>query len=212
MSRAEWILGGMLVVLLVVVAALAIMFWFQPEAPVALPQTAQIASTPSYIGQTSLSALIAAQKEAAAWQADAQLLKAAATWPQGADEEFVSDAKTAWSFTFYSPGRQATAVISVVENQASFLREKEVDNPLSPLPVSSWRIDSPAAVRTMLNEGGEAFLQREGVTTMAMNLSTVSENGRVEWFISLFGEQTGHSFSVRLDAATGEILEVFDAT
>ncbi|MCP4428811.1 MAG: hypothetical protein GY803_30365 [Chloroflexi bacterium] len=213
MSRAEWILGGMLVVLLVVVAALAIMLWVQPAESVPgepSQRPAVVAPTPSYLGQTAFSASTAALREAQTWQADAALLKATATWPQGASIEMISEGASAWNFTYYSPGRQTSAIITVVDGQTSFLRENTVDDALSPLPATSWRVDSSTAVQTMLDKGGARFLRRERISTLVMNLTTINASNRVEWFVSLIGEQTGNSFTIRLDAATGEVIEIIE--
>jgi len=211
MSRAEWILGGLLVVLLVIVAGLAVMLWLQPDAlPVVEAPPPLIAPPSAYAGQTAFSASTAALREAQVWQADATLLKATATWPQGASLETISAGAEAWNFTYYSPGTQATAVITVVDGQASFLRENALDTALSPQPETSWRVDSPTAVQTMIDAGGGRFFRREPVATLVMNLTTLNQEDRVEWFISIIGEQSGDSFTIRLDAATGEVIEIIE--
>jgi hypothetical protein len=46
---------------------------------------------------------------------------------------------------------------------------------------------------------------------LIMNLTTDGPDGRIQWFISLFAPQTRHSFTIRLDAASGEVLEVIHA-
>ncbi len=212
MSRAEWILGGVLVVLLVVVAGLAVMLWLQPDAPpvAEAPPTPLVAPAPSYTGQTAFSASTAAQREAKSWQADATLLKATATWPQGASLETLSKGTEAWNFTYYSKEAQATAVITVVDGRASFLRENSVNNTLSPQPETSWRVDSSTAIQTMIDSGGGRFFRRQPVATLVMNLTTINEEARIEWFISIIGEQSGDAFTIRLDAATGEVIEIIE--
>jgi hypothetical protein len=40
-----------------------------------------------------------------------------------------------------------------------------------------------------------------------MMLSTSNETGRIEWFVSLFGDQTLGSLTMRIDATSGEVLE-----
>lgn len=208
MTKAEWILGGMLAVLLLVVAGLAVAMWRRPDVATAPPQLdGNLVAVSSE--QTALSALAVAQREASDWQADAQLVKGTATWPQG--NPALEAGKAAWSFTFYSAQADRTAVFTVTDYEASFLQERPFPQSLQPANVTGWKVDSQKAIELMLAEGGRSFLEQAGAATMLMNLTTVNENGRIEWFISLINEQTRQSFSLRLDATSGEVLEKLDA-
>jgi hypothetical protein len=62
-------------------------------------------------------------------------------------------------------------------------------------------------IQQFLGQGGAEFMTSNGVTTLTMMLSTGNENGRIEWLVSLFGDQTLNSLTMRIDATTGEILE-----
>lgn len=210
MNKAEWILGGMLAALLIVVAGLAIMLWQQPDQLTAPP--APIEGTSDYIEQTALSAFAVAQREASQWQSDAQLIKATSTWRQSKDEQTINDGKAAWSFTFYTPTGNSASVISVSGFEASLISSRLLDTGLIPANETGWKVDSGDAVKIMLDEGGREFLRDEGMATMLMNLTTLNENGRIEWFVSLINEQTGNSFSIRIDANNSQILDVSDAS
>ena len=93
MSRLEWILGIVLLVLLVVVIGLALSLWLGPETNIASPLSGpeaaaagyadDIAPTRSTPQQTAKNAYVSAQKAAQGWQEDAVLVSATATWPQG---------------------------------------------------------------------------------------------------------------------------------
>jgi len=63
----------------------------------------------------------------------------------------------------------------------------------------------------LLAQGGQEFLAREGVTSMVMTLTTDNENGRLEWLIGLFAPQTENTLALRLDATSGEILEIIQS-
>lgn len=211
MSRTEWILGGLLVVLLVIVAGLALLLWLQPDLSDPPSVTIQpIAYTPAYDGQTALVASVVAQQVAQGWQPDAKLYRATATWP-GVTVATAQTGATTWDFTYYSPGQTAVSAISVIENQATLLQNSASDNPLAPLDVAGWKINSPEAVVSLLREGGQSFIEQEGLVTLIMTLTTDNGNGRIEWFLSLFGDQTGNSFTIRLDATSGEVLEIIQA-
>mgnify|MGYP001795169831 CR=1 FL=1 len=214
-SRAEWVLGGLLVVLLVIVAGLGLLFWLQPDfsQPPALPATnlqAGVAPTPAFAGETALAASVSAQDVATNWQADAQLVGASATWPQGASLEVLRDGASAWTFNYYSVAAQETAVLSVIDGNATLLQTFTAEIAPEPLNVTGWKIDSALVVDTIFREGGTAFAEQEQVITMFMELKTNSDDSRLEWLVTLIGEQSGRSLTLEVDATTGVILERYD--
>ena len=216
MNRLEWILGIVLVVLLIAVAVVSLLFWFGPrqtavvqtEDPL-LEQALKIEPTPIYEGNTAKVAYAAAQNAAQAWQADAQLLNATATWPQGATAQQLVDGETSWSFTFYSPSAQETALISVVEDEATLISTAAhtQENPV--LNVSGWNLDSQEVIRSLLQEGGNDFINQEQVTTLttALFAEDQEQNGRIEWQASLISLANGRALTLRIDATSGEILD-----
>ena len=219
MNRLEWILGIVLVVLLLVVAVLSLTFWFRNDrtavsgpaansATIIAQRADDIAPTPAYDGRSAIVAYATAQNTAVAWQPDAQLLNAQATWPQGATAEKLLEGEESWGFTFYSPSAQRIAVFSVVEDEASLVSEGEHRQTEPLLSASGWNLDSRDAIETFMSGGGRTFLADRGVSTMTMALlaSDTEGNGRLEWQISLFSLQNGQAFTMRLDATSGEVL------
>jgi hypothetical protein len=80
---------------------------------------------------------------------------------------------------------------------------------LNPLNIAGgWKVDSPEAVRILMAAGGRDFLAREGVVSMVMTLTTDNDNGRLEWLVGLFAPQTENSFSIQLDATSGDVIEI----
>ena len=217
MNRLEWILGIVLIILLAIVAVFSLLLWFRPdgEQPTASDSAAavavranQIAPTSTFDGQTAKIAFTAAQPVAANWQSDAALLNASATWPQGASSRELIEGETTWSFTFYSPQSKATALISVVEGAATLVSTGDYSAPNPILAANGWQLDSKDAIEQFLTEGGETFINNNGVTNLTMMLSTSSEAGRIQWLVSLFSTQTLRSYTMELDATSGEILTV----
>jgi hypothetical protein len=219
MNRLEWILGIILVVLLIAVAALSLTFWFRndrtavPTAGINSATTValradDIAPTPAYDGRSAIVAYAQAQNAAAAWQADAQIMTAQATWPQGATAEQLRQGQESWGFTFYSPAAQQIGIFSVVADQVMFVSEGEHQQTDPLLSASGWNLDSQDAIETFMAGGGGRFLAEGGVSTLTMALlaSDTEGNGRLEWQISLVSLQTGQAFIMRLDATSGEIL------
>lgn len=210
MNRLEWLLGFLLVVLLVIVAILSILFWYnssQSGIQVTPTSVALVAPTSAFQGQTARVAFAAAQRESVKWQADAKLLSASATWPTGASSQEVLTGETTWGFVFYSPTTLETAVYSVAENQAVLISQTVQKQSVSALEVTGWNLDSSDVMKLFFSEGGSNFMSQEGVTTVTMMLTTNNDNGRIEWLLSAFSSQTGHAFTIRVDATSGDILE-----
>jgi hypothetical protein len=205
MSRTEWILGVLLALLLIFILILGAIFFFQPgerrtEAPVA--------PTSQFAGQTAVEAYLSAQAEAVKWQPDAALVKASATWPQGADRATLLQGKTTWNFNYYSPASQTTAVVTVIDAVATLGSSRPAEAALAPVNVSAWSIDSHEAIQAMLRSGGDQFLELNGVSTLTVSLATDTAEGRTEWFLSLFAVSNGKSYTVTMDATSGEIINV----
>ncbi|MCL4262464.1 MAG: hypothetical protein KJ069_04585 [Anaerolineae bacterium] len=221
MNRLEWILGIVLVLLLVVVAALSLIFWLRPETTVNLAgpaantgtviarQAAVVAPTSVYTGETALIAYARAQGAAAAWQSDARLLNVQATWPQLANAQELRDGKTTWGFTFYSPTAQEIAVISVVEEAARIVSQGPHQQTAALLNATGWNLDSDQAITRLLEAGGSQFVAETGVSslTMMLTMDDSEANGRMEWQLNLIAPQHGRGLKMRIDATNGEILE-----
>lgn len=194
-----------MVLLLVIVGGLAFTMWFRPETADPSVLTAQTDLTG---GQTALAALATADKQAETWQADAQLLKATASW-SARDGLPYSSGRASWAFTYYSPSETAVAQITVADDQASPPLISQADIPLTLMDSSGgWRINSPQAVEQIMAHGGSEFLSGKSDTSISLSLSTVSVNGRMEWLVSLFDEQSDDFMAMRLDATSGEVLEI----
>lgn len=212
MSRLEWFLSGLLIILLLVVAGIAILFWLRPETPTSTTESVAIAPTSLFIGQTAHVAHAVARPLAVEWQADAQLHKASATWPQGTEFSELRQGEATWSLTFYSASTQSIIVISVTDGVATQVATNTIENPLTVQDVSSWKINSNEANQKLLDQGGTLFINQYGVTTLTVALTMGNESGRIEWLLSLFAPATGESFTIRLDANSGDVLEIMDTT
>ncbi|HUM71751.1 MAG TPA: hypothetical protein PLK31_23235, partial [Chloroflexota bacterium] len=158
---------------------------------------------------TSLMAYGRAQGAAAAWQPDARLLNTQASWPQVNNAQELRHGKTTWGFTFYSPGAQEIAVISVVEDTARVVSQGPYQQTGNLLNASGWNLDSQEAVATLLSAGGSQFLGETGVAslTMMLTMDDSDGNGRMEWQLTLIAPQHGRGLKMRIDATSGEILE-----
>lgn len=213
MNRLEWVLAGLLGLLLITVVGLGLMLWLRPDiGTVPLPAVdavdAPLAPTPGISRNTAMLSFSVAQATAREWQRDARLARASAVWAQGASREDMLNGRATWDFTFLSPEAGSMALISVVEDQAKFMSEQTANQVPALADVSGWQVDSPDAVARVMEEGGEAFLRSAGASTMTATLNTAAENGRIEWFISLISKYSGESFTMRINASSGEATMV----
>ena len=221
MNRLEWVLGILLVILLGVVVVLSLLFWFRPndggtinassesDAFIA-QQAALVAPTSVYEGQSAKLAFVAARRAATEWQVDAELLNGTATWPQGAPANDLLSGETTWGFSFYSSQTGNSASFSVVDNEAQLIGTSNVTQPYTPLDITGWQVDSDEAIRQLLDSGGFQFIEDEGITilTMALLADNQSQTGQLEWIVSLIGTENGRLLDMRINAHSGELLEL----
>ncbi len=220
MNRLEWVLGILLVILLGVVVVLSLLFWFRPnEETVAgsansattIAQQANIpAPTSVYEGQSATIAFVAARRAAVEWQSDAQLLNGTATWPQGTLVNDLLTGETTWGFTFYSPESQQSASFAVIEDDVQFIGSSRAERPFTPLDIKGWQIDSDEAIRQLLDKGGFELIREEGIAvlTMALLADDQYQTGEIEWIVSLISTENGRLLDMRINAHTGELLEL----
>jgi len=207
MSRKEWIIG---IIAGLLISGLVIAFLvFVTDSSVVSGPTDSVSAAPAstFQGSTSKQAYELAKEEAAKWQPDAHLVKANTTWLQGTTRDQLLSGENSWTLGFYSPSNNAAANFEVLDGQAELVNEFNLDQSLSPEDVNQWRIDSKVAVYRLLDEGGDKFLNRNGISSMTMSLSLDGRRDRPEWLLLLLGTKANDTFSMRLDATTGEVLE-----
>ncbi len=213
MNRLEWILTALIAFLLVMVAILAALFWTQPGFTTPLPtiDAVSVAEEPASSGNTALLAFVMARDAAHSRQEDAQLVRASATWPLGASRDEMARGEADWNFSFFSPASNSVIVITVIGDQAQVIQERDAPTSLQLHTSAGWQVDSHQAVRNALSAGGDGFLLEGGSTTLTASLTTTTDTEHIEWFISFISRYTGKSFTVRLDANSGNILSIEEA-
>ncbi|MCB8966147.1 MAG: hypothetical protein H6660_04555 [Ardenticatenaceae bacterium] len=220
MNRLEWVLGILLVLLLLVVIGVSALLWLQPRTPdvpegyvqtTAVSQpVAGVAPTSVVPGNTAKIAYAFAQRSVADWYADAVLLDASTTWPQGATETDLRTGIANWGYTFYSPEAGTATLVTVTGDTSQRISESAYTPPASITDAGAWLLDSQQAVQIFLDNGGGAFMRDNGITTLIMQLTTSNPSERMEWFASLISNENGRSYSMRIDATSGDVLETID--
>jgi hypothetical protein len=191
MNRFEWILGAVLGVLLIVTLVLAALLVRAREtAPAAEAiQTARVAYT-------------LAEPVAQSWAGDAALLTIMGSQSLAPNAPLaVSD----WSLIFYSPSRQATALISVVNGQAIIISTRSNSLQRRPANLDRWALDSQAVIEQFLAVGGREFITQEGATTLSLRLDVEEQ---VVWKSSLSARETGRTLSLWINANDGDLLDI----
>ncbi|MFW5941254.1 MAG: hypothetical protein ACOCXI_05610 [Chloroflexota bacterium] len=211
MNRLEWVLSGLLALLIVVIAVMMLLFWnlnrqqtALPEAPAANPaqemgQTAAEASPPAH---TAREAYALAQPVAQEWAEDAQLVSASATWPEGAT---LAPENAGWSLMFYSPGRSETGLVSVSGNAARLLRNSATNRSLQPRNLDRWQTDSPAVVEALMDNGGEEFLQTHNQATLSLTFNALDA---LQWQAQLIDREQGTVLTVEIDPGSGVVTAI----
>jgi len=145
-----------------------------------------------------------ADQAARTWQADAQLASALSNWAFVELDDLSQPAP--WTYQFYSPATGRACTVSVDGTEAIVIRESLSPYPLRPVTGEAWRVDSPQALSAWLEQGGGTFLRRHSVVDLSARLR-VSEQGRLEWVVVGLVRDTETMQLVRIDAATGAVLE-----
>ena len=199
MSRLEWLLSGILAVLLVVVLALLIRFGLERYQA---PDVDEVGATeqPVVEAKTAMASYEVARPAAQAWAADAELLNARASWPEGAtfDPE-----RGGWSFVFYSPSQEETALFSVSQNGAQLISNRQIERTLNLYPTTGWQIDSPQLLSIVMESGGRDFLEQYQLGNLTLTLDT---NDHFIWRARLINTEAPASLTLQVDPAAGRVI------
>jgi hypothetical protein len=193
MKRLEWLAGALLALFLVLGLGVALIVF------AGAPAGNQAASA----NGAALSAYHLALPVAQAWAADAALVNGRASWQEGED---FSLGQAGWAFIFYSPGRAATALVTVGDDQASLLSSRPLDQAPPLIAPGSWNIDSGEAAQLLLHNGGSGFIHNHAGATLTLILSAA--NGQAAWEGTFITRETRRALYIRLDAGNGAVLDV----
>lgn len=216
MSRLDWLLGFAVFIVLVAVAVVGVFFWQQSRldlavTPVAsgqgVPEDMPTMSDLSEGGEPALISFGRAHGRALNWQGDASLINASATWAVVNGATDIQDGRANWNFVFYSPTQNTAVSSTVVNDQVSVSEPYPILQKLNPLQVGGWRIDSDDALAIFLQNGGDTFLNTQTDITVTTQLSTISDEQRMEWLISAFANRNGEALTLVIDATSGEVLQ-----
>jgi len=151
---------------------------------------------------TAATSYAIAQPVAERWAADAQLIGMTATWSAGRGfQEGVSD----WSLMFHSPSRMSTALISIVQEQATLIETFGDAQEGQIRQINIGQLDSPQAVDLLLANGGDEFLRSQPDAKLILSLHLVDE---ALWKARLIDPESRRTFSIHIDATNGDLIEL----
>ena len=195
MRRSEWIVGGILglVVVAVVIGLLASWLNSRPKE--------EVISLNNLEYVTALEAYELAQPIAQKWSSDAALLSASAGWQPETD---FTHGRASWTLVFYSQSQAATALISVTNANARLVRTTPQFENFQPGDVSNWQIDSPAAIAQLLNIGADDFMTLHAKVNLILTLDV---KGTPTWRSTFLDTVTKETYSLNITANTGEFTQ-----
>lgn len=160
-------------------------------------------ATVTEVGFTAKTAYPLAEEAAKGWREDAQLLSATAAWGEATEKELASG-KTSWGFYFLSPLARQIKAFSVSGESATGTKTFDLTSTPQGIDLSRWQVDSPEAIKIFLDQGGRDFLARYPGAAVHLRLAA-QEDGRLVWTASGLSSQDKSTFSLEIDATTGEV-------
>ena len=192
MSRAERLLLFTLALIGLIVGGLFMVYRLQ-EVP--------SSSRPVFQDTTAMEAYAIAEPVARQWAADARLLNISAAWQPGLDFQ---TGEASWSLTFYSADQSEVSLISIIDKGATLTNSRTIEELFDPKDMEDWQVDSPHAISQLMSTGGQEFMDYEGSADLTMRLNL---DGQTTWKSTLINKDSRRTFSVHLNANSGEIIE-----
>lgn len=194
MRRTDWLLAGLLALLIVAVASIFLLLRDRDEPAETIQEVNHV--------PTAMNAYTSVMPVARQWAADAALysITTALQSPLLQDNDSVN-----WDFTFYSPELQETALMSINDSQVTLISTRSAQDTMQTGDLAGWRVDSPAAIGQMMAVGGEEFLQQQGQATLILALRS---SPAFMWQGTLVNTGTHATLGLELSAENGELERI----
>ncbi len=143
-----------------------------------------------------------AGERAAAWQADAVLVRVEAAFRPGSRWLEAQTLPVTWMFTYYSPSARALATVGINAGKVFWIPPLEVPGAPHPLPSFPPPYGADKMWLTFRGAGGEEFLRQHSGAMVYITLQMA--DGIPVWEVGAV-EEKAH-LSVRIHAETGTVL------
>lgn len=155
-------------------------------------------------GFTAKEALGRAEKEARAWQADAQLVSANASW-RGLPASALVEGDVTWSFTFFSPHMRSISILSVTAQSASLAETLDASPATKVADLAEWEVDSHQVLTAFLDHGGRGFLDENPDATVSLRLGPSEDGESLVWLAFGISSSSRSTVTVQVDPLSGEV-------
>lgn len=162
-------------------------------------------SSQSEVDLTAKEAYPTALEAAQAWQADAQLVSATASWRDLAAEQLLEE-DASWGFTFFSPQARQIRIVSVTGQGPEGVESLDVPPTVRITDVALWQVDSPQVLRLFLDHGGRDFLTQHPGATVTLRLGPEERGERVVWLAFGIYSADRSTMTLQVDASSGEVI------
>ncbi len=156
-------------------------------------------------GFTAKDAYPPALAEAQAWQGDARLVSATASWRDVTAEQPVQE-RSSWGFTFFSQQARQIRIVSVTAQGVESVESINVPPRVRIVDVTSWQVDSPQVLDLFLNHGGRDFLAQHPGATVTLRLGPEEGGERLVWLASGIYNTDRSTMTIQVDASSGEVI------
>jgi hypothetical protein len=149
---------------------------------------------------TALKLYTIAEEAARAWESDVQFISASASWDHASLSGL--EAPVEWIYRFYSPGLNRILFVIVTPEQQVILRPHldKVRREMKIIDADQWQMDSPAALSTWLNHGGNGWLQSALNPTVSAQLTYSVDQESLIWIVSGLDLETGQQMNYTANA------------
>ena len=155
-------------------------------------------------GFTAKEAYPTAQEAAQAWQGDAQLVSANASWRDLKPEELLEE-EVSWGFTFFSPQARSMRIFSVTPEGAQGVESIDATPNTRVADVGLWQADSPQVLTLFLDHGGREFLAEHPSATVSLRLGPAEGSEPLVWLAFGISSANRSTLTVQVDPNSGEV-------
>lgn len=155
-------------------------------------------------GFTAKEAYPGALQAAQAWQGDAHLVSANASWRDLAPEELLGEEAT-WAFTFFSPLARQIRILSVTPDSAEAVESIDVTPNTRIIDVGLWQVDSDQVLNLFLDHGGRDFLSQNPDATVSLRLGPGEGGEPLVWLAFGISSANSSTHTVQVDPTSGEV-------
>ncbi|TKJ29223.1 MAG: hypothetical protein CEE40_09290 [Chloroflexi bacterium B3_Chlor] len=155
-------------------------------------------------GFTAKEAYPGALKAAQAWQGDAQLVSANASWRDLKAEELLEE-EVSWGFTFFSPQTRSIRIFAVTPAGAQGVESIDVTPQTRVVDAGLWEVDSAEVLTLFLDHGGRDFLNQNPGATVSLRLGPGEGDEPLVWLAFGISGTDRSTLTVQVDPGNGEV-------